>query len=373
MSQILRDWTFAFAAQLGSAIRKDWPLYALTAIFILAGMIYLAGSDHVVMGLLSRNLFQWSVHFAFVGPFVAFIAGVIHVARRMKGRKRLAYKTLVAPRRMARFAAGSLFLMTGGLMFTSMFSSIKTNFPNGSGFVYDRLQADIDKALHFGVDPFHYLYGFAKQTWLLRIIELNYGVVWFIVCYYALYFMMTSPRMEKVRVRFALTWLGSWILVGTVMASHWLSAGPIYYGRVTGDTARFGEQVAFLATTAHEPVSAHVFQQYLWSLHESGQLGLGSGISAFPSMHVALITVVALFASERSRRLGIAAWSYAAIIMFSSVYLGWHYAIDGYAAFLAVLALYWSLRSLVPLLARLRWRRAAAEESLGLATISRRQ
>lgn len=98
-----------------------------------------------------------------------------------------------------------------------------------------------------------------------------------------------------------------------------------------------------------------MFQEYLWTLYQSGTIGLGSGISAFPSMHVALATVVALYAWEWSRKLGFVAWVYVAFILCSSVYLGWHYAIDGYASIVVVSGLYWALRVLMPNLGRLRW------------------
>lgn len=353
-----------YIAQLALALRNDWPLYALAGAFLSVGMLYLAHSDNAIFNTLGHYLTQWIFHFGFVGPLFAVTAGVVHIAWRMRGRKRLAYRTMVAPRRLARFVAGTVFLMTGGLMFTTTFTAIKTSFSAG-GFRYDQVHADIDKALHFGVDPFHYLYSFAQHTWLLRVLEVNYSIVWFVVCYFALYFVLTSPRTDGLRVRFALTWLGTWIIVGTAMAGQWLSAGPVYYGSVTGDTARFAEQIAFLASTADAPASAYGFQHYLWHLHESGQGGFGSGISAFPSMHVGLVTVVALFAAERSVRLGIVAWTYVGLVLFSSVYLGWHYAIDGYAAIVTVTALYWALRKLTPRLARLRWQgRSAATVSL---------
>lgn len=331
------------------------PLYILTGAFFLAGTLYVMSTGHTVMGMLDNYALKWSVHFGLFGPFFVFTIGVIHIAMRMKGRKRLAYRTMFWPRRLGRYIAGTVFLMTGGLLFTSTFSSIKTSFPNGRDFPFDLHHAEIDKMLHFGTDPFHFLYAFSKHEWLLRAVEINYSVLWFVICYFALYFVMTSPRTDAIRMRFAMTWFGSWIVVGTAMASQWLSAGPIYYGRVTGDVARFGEQNEFVAATSHLPGSASAFHEYLWYLHESGQLGIGSGISAFPSMHVALITVIALFASEYSRKLGAVVWAYVAFIMFSSVYLGWHYAIDGYVSLVTITALYWALRKLMPVLPRLRW------------------
>ena len=61
-----------------------------------------------------------------------------------------------------------------------------------------------------------------------------------------------------------------------------------------------------------------------------------NGISAFPSVHVGLIAMNALFVAERSRMLGRVAWLYVVLIVASSVYLGWHYAIDGYVSILVV-------------------------------------
>lgn len=338
-----------------SALRSDLPLYIMTGSFFLVGTLYVVATGHDVLGMLDNYAFKWSVNFGIFGPLFVFTIGAIHIAMRTSGRKILAYRTMFWPRRLARYIAGTVFLMTGGLLFTSTFSSIKTSFPERAGFPLDQLHADIDKMLHFGIDPFHLLYSFSKHEWVLRVIEMNYNVVWFIVCYFVLYFVVTSPRTNAVRLRFAFTWFGSWIVVGTILASQFLSAGPIYYGRVTGDVARFAEQNAFVTLTSHLPGSASTFQEYLWYLHSSGQLGLGSGISAFPSMHVALITVIALFAGEYSRKLGAIVWAYVALIQFSSVYLGWHYAIDGYVSLVVVTGLYWALRKLWPVLPRLRW------------------
>ena len=96
------------------------------------------------------------------------------------------------------------------------------------------------------------------------------------------------------------------------------------------------------------PSSAALSQEYLWILHSLGQTGFGSGISAFPSVHVGLATFNALFAWEYSRRLGILAFVYPGLIQASSVYLGWHYAIDGYAAIIVTALIYAGTRQMIP-------------------------
>ena len=139
-----------------------------------------------------------------------------------------------------------------------------------------------------------------------------------------------------------------WILVGNLLAGLFMSAGPAFYGEVTGDKLRFAGLLEFLAHGASSPGSSAYCQAYLWTLNTIGQTGLGSGISAFPSVHVALATLNALFAREYSRRLGIVAFAYAALIEVSSVYLGWHYAIDGYAAAIATVLIYVATRRMLP-------------------------
>jgi hypothetical protein len=346
---------------LWSAIRADAIIYALVLVYVVCGYALLQSSGNVALGMLRTYAWAWSVEFGFFGPLVVLLVGTIRIAIRFDRRKNLAYRAMFAPARVARFVAGTLLLLTAVLLFTSVFSAIKTTLPLGRGFEFDVIHADLDKALHFGADPWRWLYAVAQHPMILRIVEANYNIIWFLICYFTLYWVVTSPRTKNIRVRYVLCWMFTWILIGNVMAGHWLSAGPAYYGLVTGDFTRFGEQLLFLQTTAGEPNSAHNFQSYLWRLYESRQLGIGSGISAFPSMHVAIATVNALFVGELSRRWGWIMWFYVLFIVLGSVYLAWHYAIDGYVSVATTTAVYWTLRKGVPLLARLRWKGFAGD------------
>ena len=63
-----------------------------------------------------------------------------------------------------------------------------------------------------------------------------------------------------------------------------------------------------------------------------------SGISAMPSLHVAIAVFVLLVARSAPKWLSLPFLAYVVLIMMGSVHLGWHYAIDGYVgAALAVL------------------------------------
>ena len=71
-------------------------------------------------------------------------------------------------------------------------------------------------------------------------------------------------------------------------------------------------------------------QEMLWGDYQVRDVMVGSGISAMPSMHVAIATLFALVCWRVRRWLGIVMTIYAVIIMLGSVDLGWHYAVDGY-------------------------------------------
>ncbi|MBC7282002.1 phosphatase PAP2 family protein [Hoeflea sp.] len=281
--------------------------------------------------------------FLLMMPLAALSFDVIRVIVRFDQRRRLAFRRTFSAGRLAALGSGMM-MMAGIAVFQGTFTSIKTSLPLiFGGFPYDRLQADIDAWLHFGADPWRTLHAVAGNDAVRLIAEINYGEVWFTVCFGALFFVATSPAADAVRKRYLIMFMIVWIVVGNLLAGTFLSAGPAFYGNVTGDHARFAGLLAFLAQS---PLDASVMlsQRYLWLLHENNIQGLGGGISAFPSVHVALVTMNALFVIERSRPWGIAAFAYVGFVLFSSVYLGWHYAIDGYVSIAVVTAAHFGLR-----------------------------
>ncbi len=59
-----------------------------------------------------------------------------------------------------------------------------------------------------------------------------------------------------------------------------------------------------------------------------------------PSMHLAITTINALMLARLNRYAGTVACLYLATILLGSVFLGWHYAVDGYAS-IAITGLIW--------------------------------
>ena len=337
-----------------AAIRTDLPLYAAALIYLIGGAVFLAVSGRAFMGEYDTYALGCIILCCLVLPYIALTIAVLRIVFVARGN-RLAWRAMVAPRRVARYAAGTLLMLALLMLFEAMYTSVKTSLSAGA-IPHDKLVADIDRALHFGHAPSHWL-AFLRTDWLLRVVETNYDGIWFPFWLTVLYWFCVSPRAERLRTRFVMTFMLTWVLVGNVIAGVALTAGPALYGYATGDHQRFASLTRFLDST---PNATSATQQYLWTLHEAGTGGLGSGISAFPSMHVAITAVCALFLAEIDKRLGIAAWIYVAVIVLSSVYLGWHYAVDGYASIILTTAIYWAVRRAPELLRlRFRWRRAA--------------
>jgi hypothetical protein len=325
-------------------VRADMAFYLFIGAYTLACALFLELVGASDQAAFSVYLSRWPFMFALFLPAIALLADAAMLAFRFRRRPRLAAMRVFSAARLARLVAGVALLMAFGV-FQGDYTSIKNALPFWrGGFPYDQTQARLDAFIHFGTDPWRYLHAVAGFDIVRTIIEWNYNVLWFLICFGALFFVTTSPLAASVRTRYLVCFSAVWVLIGNVLAGIFLSAGPAFYGFVTGDIARYGEQLAFLARSAASPNSATAYQDYLWKLHEMGQAGFASGISAFPSVHVGLITLNALFLYEYRRKLGLAGFAYAAFVAASSVFLAWHYAIDGYASMVMTVLIYIAVR-----------------------------
>ena len=134
-----------------------------------------------------------------------------------------------------------------------------------------------------------------------------------------------------LRLRFLLSFLLVWSVVGSLFAVLLSSAGPVFYGQVTGLEDPFAELMGYLAAaTEVSPVWALNTQDMLWTSYQQNAPGFGHGISAMPSVHVALAVQLAIMGWHSSKSLGLLLTGFALMIQIGSVHLGYHYAIDGY-------------------------------------------
>lgn len=234
------------------------------------------------------------------------------------------------------------------IAFQSAFTSFKSSITVMNPFQYDVLFMEIDRWLHFGRHPWEWLQPLLGYPAVTSVISFAYKL-WFGVFYLIFFWMAFSMSDPALRMRFLLSYLLCWSLLGSFSAVLLSSAGPCFYGLVVGGDDPYAPLFAYLnAADAEYQNWSLVAQAYLWENYSQGLLNTASGISAMPSMHVAIAALQAFLGWKISRRAGILLTTYCVIILIGSVHLGWHYAIDGYVSILAVFVIWklvgWALR-----------------------------
>lgn len=200
----------------------------------------------------------------------------------------------------------------------------KSMIPHVSGYWADPYLADLDQSLFRG-DPWRLV-----RHDLLNPLYAQAYVSWFPITFGTMGVLAFSRRNHH---RILTLYLAVLIAGGTIGQYVLPSAGPIFYERL-GFGTRFHELVA-----TNDPTYA-AFADYLWTNYISGGANLGTGISAMPSMHVAMAIWAVIAARAIWKPLAIPAAIYALLVWLASIASGWHYATDGLVGGLVVLVCY---------------------------------
>jgi hypothetical protein len=229
----------------------------------------------------------------------------------------------------------------------SLYTSFKIMLPNLVPFYLDPAFMEIDRLIHFGHDPWqltHAVFGGAEAT---AIIDSLYSL-WFFILWGFIFFNIFLNKDLKQRMQYIICSVLVWMLLGSLSALILSSAGPVYYLKVTGTTTSFVDLIKILHSMNEELIAngnlikiwALFIQDMLWELYMAKETEFGSGISAMPSIHVAIAAQMAFFSFQVNRWLGWVMLAYLAIILIGSVHLGWHYAIDGYVSIILTYGLW---------------------------------
>jgi hypothetical protein len=224
--------------------------------------------------------------------------------------------------------------------FGATFTNLKMLIPAFQPFSWDPTFAELDRLLHGGSHPWQWLHPVLGHPYVTSIVNAVYHS-WFFVSYGVLLWQAADTTRPRLRMQYLLTFLLIWALVGNAAAIMLSSAGPVYFGRVTGVADPFAPLMEYLRQASDVAfVPALDVQEMLWRTYASKGLAVGGGISAMPSLHVAIAFSFVLLGQAIDRRLAIAAAVFAGLILIGSVHLGWHYAIDGYVAIVMTWAIW---------------------------------
>jgi hypothetical protein len=227
--------------------------------------------------------------------YILWRTGEDHPISRLKADVRPALQAF------APVAAG--IVVVGAFLYSITF--LKSMIPAVVPFWADDLFAWLDRAMF--VDPQAIAISLNPA---LKAIGLFYGL-WHAVHLGGILWVLHWRNGSKARhiLSFMITWS-----IGMAFAYAFSSAGPLFTGVYDPSVA---------------PDSVRMAADFLWANYQADGALIGGGISAFPSMHVALAAWFALVLKDRGAPLiGIA---YLLAIFFCSIVLGWHYAVDGAA------------------------------------------
>lgn len=219
------------------------------------------------------------------------------------------------------------------------FSKMKAAIPLFNDYTWDNAFIAWDRAIFFGYDAWEVLQpvlGFPIVTAFLALLY----QLWFLLLYPGVMFFAFAKIDSRVRRQFFLSYLLSWTLIGGLMATLLASVGPCFVGPMLGDP-RFDAQMAYLnAANEQVPIMVLPVQELLLEWYGKAENGLGSGITAMPSMHIA----IAFLFWIAMRRVHSGWGTFFAVFFFitwiSSVHLAYHYAVDGLVSLIAVAAIW---------------------------------
>lgn len=218
------------------------------------------------------------------------------------------------------------------------YTTFKFKIPDIVPFYADHWAAKADAWIHQG-DPWRFVHRVWPQAWS-NLMTVFYNYLWFFYWFGTPVFVLLWMPHETVK-RYLWSMLLTFIVVGTILATSLSSVGPIFYADVFNDNRYAG------LTARLEALDLDIilnYADYLLKSYREQDAVFGTGISALPSMHVAVVTLNAWLFTSANRWAGALAWIFAAVILFGSVYTGWHYAIDGYISMMAVTCIWFAVR-----------------------------
>ena len=217
-------------------------------------------------------------------------------------------------------------------LFMSAFQNLKTMIPIVNPFSWDYTFARWDAVIHGGTQAWQLLHPIFGYPLVTSILNFVYNI-WLYVMFAVLLWQAFSLRDCRLRMQFFLTYILSWVLLGTLVAMIFSSAGPCFYERVVEGEDIFQPLMQYLRSAKESfPVWAIDAQEMLWKSYEGYDSGYVNGISAMPSMHISMAFLFILVGWRAHRIAGVLFTIYAILLMIGCVHLGWHYAIDAYIA-----------------------------------------
>jgi hypothetical protein len=357
-----RHFSYNLVRGFGASLREHTLVIAVVLLHLGVGLAlpFLLGRDlHFAIGLatIAESVATLSFWMLLLAVLIGFAAAGLR--RRHKRPLLSAWRWLIEDFGRSDRIWGGMLVMLLFPVFVWNFTFIEALIPILHPFRWDATFAEWDRWLHFGRQPWEWLQPLLGYPAVTSFLSAAYAA-WFFVLYGVTVMVAFLRRDPVIRMQYLLCSMLIWMVVGNLLGTVFSSAGPEYFGRVTGLADPFQPLMDYLrAADAVWPIYTVHLQEKMWQLYLiNGEGGLINGnVTAMPSLHVATAFSFFLVSRAMSRVLGWALGIFAAIILVATVHLGWHYAIDGYAAIVLTAAIWWGCGRLLrwPVMRRVLW------------------
>lgn len=245
-----------------------------------------------------------------------------------------------------RTVAAGLPMLGVAIVLLPYFSKMKSAIPLFNDYGWDGAFIAWDRAIFFGYDAWEVLQPVLGFPIVSAVLALLYHL-WFVLLYPGVMFFAFAKIDPSLRRRFFLSYVLSWTLIGGAMATMFASVGPCFIGPMFGDPT-FEAQMAYLyAANDQVPIMVLPVQEMLLDRYANADSGLGSGITAMPSMHCAIAFLYWIAVRRISAKWGAFFGVFFFVTWISSVHLAYHYAVDGLVSLLAVAAIWWTSQHII--------------------------
>lgn len=319
-------------------VAGDVPIYLVAAALLAICLAVFAAYDIGV----GPELIAANARLYAVSAFALAVADLIWLLWRHRPAAPTVFLLETYRRRAAEPAfLARLPLFAIALVFMPFFSKMKSMIPLFNEFDWDATFIAWDRALFLGHDAWEALqpvFGYPLVTAAMA----GLYHAWMLLIYMGTLFFLFHPAARHVVRQYFLGFVLIWTLIGGALATMLASVGPCFVGPIFGDHT-FDAQMAYLhAANERVPVLTIHVQELLLQWYQQGNRGLGSGITAMPSMHVAMAFLFWLGVRRISRAAGWIFFAFFIAIWLGSVHLAYHYAVDGLVSVIAT-ALVWKL------------------------------